>query len=412
MHKFDSLDDFQEILTFSVRYPEGQLAERKWGIMSILRLLIIGALSLALSACLNDKVSEQGTVAEIVPGENPRDPGTVVCDPFQEGGAETERTQGVVGQLYYLDNTQPQYRKVQEYFDFGHHVSEVDIFFNQLFIPTRPFDRGFTTESGQTITTVDGDTLYEWFALKFKGQIKLSPDDLPGDYQVALLSDDGSLWKLDRNNDGQMELVVDNDNFHSTRLGCATEKVSLQYGDKIPFEIDYFQGPRYHIALTALWRPWPENAADLNDPHCGMQSNSAYFDSTKSPPEPKRAYLDLLDRGWKPLSAKNFELPAEEGSNPCNEPTPVISNFAAVQVASNSVTFNWQTDVASTSQVVYTEVITGLNFETNVNTTMVTSHTLQVTGLKSNTLYSFKAKSSSVSGRGSESAVLTFKTSR
>lgn len=365
-----------------------------------------------MSACLTDKVSEEGTEAEIIPDESPRDPGTVVCDPFDEETGEAERTQGLIGQLYYLDSTQPQYTHVQEYFDFGHHVSEVDIFFNQLYIPTRPFDRGFTTESGHTITTTEGDTLYEWFALKFKGQIQLGPDDLAGEYQIALLSDDGAMWKLDRDGDGNLELIVDNDGFHSTRLGCATEKVVLGYGEKIPFEIDYFQGPRYHIALTAMWRHWPADEADVDDPHCGMQSNSAYFDSTQSPPQPNHAYNDLLDRGWKPLSAKNFALPESEESNPCNEPAPVLSNFIASNVRSNAVTFNWQSDIGSTSQIIYTEVVTGVSNESLIDTQMVTSHTFELTGLKANTLYSFQARSSSVSGRSSVSDILTLKTSR
>lgn len=382
--------------------------------MRRLGFIYIGAVSLLLSACLpKDSVVEGGTEAVIEPEESPRDPDTVVCDPFDpDSSSETSRTQGVLGHLYYLDDTQPHYSKVSDYIEFGHAVTDIDLYFNQLYIPTRPFDRGFVTQGGYAITTLQGDTLYEWFALRFQGQIHLGSNDLPGDYQLALLSDDGSVWTLDANQDGEMELKVDNDGTHGTRMGCSNEKLSLQPGDKVAFQIDYYQGPRYHIALIPMWRPYPEDPAELVDPHCGMTSNTRYFDSTQNPPAPAQAYNDLLDRGWKPLTADNFSLPEQEGSNPCNQPAPVISSVAASQVQSTSVTLTWTTDIPANSQVLYRDVVFGDSFETAVDPEMVTQHSFQVTGLKSNTLYAFKVVSASVSGRSTESAELTLKTSR
>ncbi|MCB0411838.1 MAG: hypothetical protein KDD22_04890 [Bdellovibrionales bacterium] len=377
---------------------------------------------LPLTGCLNEgTVVEDGTQADIEPAppdsgseEEPTpDPNTVVCQPFvQLAATEEPRTQGVYSQLFYLDSTQPQYTSVADYIANGHKVEGIDIYFNQLHIPTRPWDRGFITQSGDPIYTQNGDFLYEWFAMRFKGKLTLAVDQPAGDYQVSLLSDDGAVWRLDLNGDGIYEVVVDNDGTHPTRMGCSNDRVHLEPGVPIDFELDYYQGPRYHISLVTLMRPYPTMGIDLVDPLCGQQGNSLFFDKKKSPPMAKQAYNDLLSRGWKPLATGNYLLPSDIHSNPCNEPAPIISDYMAESVLSTNVELSWNTDRVASTQILIREVLTNVQSQTAVDPLMTKIHQVNVTGLKPNTVYGFTAKSVSVSGRETLSEELVIKTAR
>lgn len=365
---------------------------------------------------LPDNGSEQDTVVDVQPDPADIDPDTYSCN--QLGGETTPlpREQGVRGALYYLDSTQPHYNRVADYFTYGTFAQGIDsltglstnivLYFNQIFVPTRPFDRGFTTQSGHTLQTVEGNTLYEYFAIRHEGRLQLGskPEGL---YQFAILSDDGSVLSMDFGSGFQT--IVNNDGNHPTRFGCATASVQMQSADQIPFILDYYQGPRYHIALILMWRPWSISAAD---PFCGVQGNSFYFNSTTNPPTPSANYNALLSRGWEPLQPENYLLPAAGQTNPCNEPAPVITNFQIVSIASTSVTLSWTTDIAATSQVIY-RLASGVTEATTLDTGQYfTSHSVTVTGLASNTDYVLRAHSASSSGLSSDSAPLTVRTRR
>ncbi len=357
------------------------------------------------------QVIESSTVVDIDPEETPPaqqapDPNSIVCDPFNANGGE--RTQGIKAQLYYLEDGQPQYNYISDYFNYGTSVTGVDLFFNQLFIPTRPFDRGFTTQGGVTLTNLQGNTLYEWFALKFSGQIRLSSQDAEGLYQFALLSDDGSLLKMD--NGTEMAELINSDGFHSTKLSCATQPVQLTSASRMNYEIDYFQGPRFHIAMTLLWRPWSDS--DYSDPLCGKQGNATFFDSTQNPPAPKTAYNQLLSRGWKPLAPENYSLKEEDGDNPCNDPAPVLSNVAIANIATNGFTMTWNTDIGSTSKLIVTLSDGSLAYESPIDSSLVTSHSVTVSSLSANTVYRAKVQSKSRSGLMTESLELSVRTRR
>ncbi|HEX4924650.1 MAG TPA: hypothetical protein VFV50_11210, partial [Bdellovibrionales bacterium] len=192
---------------------------------------------------------------------------------------------------------------------------------SRLFVPTRPFDRGFTTQSGSTLRTENGDTLYEYFALQLESQLKLGAQDTHvGNYQLALLADDGATVHIRSAPGAAAELLIDNDDVHPTRFKVATQPVYFDRNTRKPVEIRYFQGPRYHISLIMMWRPWPANPAEVADPLDGYTSNDDFFDSTQNPPAPQARYQELLNRGWRPLNADNYLL--REGLNPCIYPTP------------------------------------------------------------------------------------------
>ena len=272
---------------------------------------------LFLMGCEDEgQISEEGS--EVIWPEQKRDPGTYVCnpivDPDDPSPPETPSNQGIVASLFYLAPDLPNYSAVDDYIEFGTKL-DFDLFFNQINVPTRPFDRGFETVDGTTITTPEGDTLYEWMALQFEGTLQLNPDQAPGDYQMAVLSDDGSILEMDLDNDGTFETVVDNDGWHPTRLGCAPAVINFAADSQFKYRLKYFQGPRYHISVMLMMRPVPALPEDLDDPLCGRQGNSLFFDSRQSPPAPQTAFLDLQSRGWEVLSPENYLL-ASDQENP------------------------------------------------------------------------------------------------
>jgi hypothetical protein len=384
---------------------------------ALLSLAACISLTFLLSGCLvPDSGTESGTLIDMQPIPPPQDPNTYVCNPMDGGSQNQARTQGIKGTLYYLDDTQPRYNDVESYILNGHMVQAPDVggvlhdlvlYFNQIFIPTRPFDRGFTTQSGDTIVTQDGNTLYEWFAVRHEGRIQLGSKPA-GSYQLAILSDDGALLSMDFGSG--MQSVINNDTNHPTKMGCATVPVDFTATDKIPFILDYNQGPRYHISLILMWRPMP--AGNTLDAFCGQQGNSFYFDSTQNPPAPTANYNAMLARGWEPLAAENYLLPAETKENPCNAPAPVISNFRVLSIGMTSVTLAWTTDIQSTSQIIYRKIGVIAESSTPTDGLFYTDHTVTVTGLTSNTDYSVRASSASTSGLTTESAPLTIRTRR
>ncbi len=154
----------------------------------------------------------------------------------------------------------------------------------------------------------------EWFAVDMKTRLGLGPTDVAGDYQLALITDDGSMLTI---GEGATEKVlINNDGTHSTKMKCATEPVRFDSNTRLPARIEYFQGPRTHIALNLMWRPWPASG-QVNDPACDQSGNDYFWDSTQNPSVPSANYNALVARGWQPMSANNFYL--EPGAvNPCD----------------------------------------------------------------------------------------------
>jgi len=236
-----------------------------------------------------------------------------LCDPFHGGNSPGEHY-GVRGDIYYLDQTQPQYSEVSKYIEFGHLV-EIPLFLNDINVPTRAWESGFVSQNSTSVKNEAEELLIEWFALRLRSGIQLSANDAPGDYQFALLSDDGAVFKQ-LQSDGSSTVLVDNDGNHPTKMGCGMDRVNFTSNTLLPFNLDWYQGPRNHISLILMWRPYPTNPNDVIDPLCGQSGNGLYFDSTQTPSVPQQAYSDLLSRGWKPLTPENYYL-GSEITNPC-----------------------------------------------------------------------------------------------
>src|SRR5262245_42254320 len=123
-----------------------------------LLFVLLCALMITSAGC-NDGETVTAGGSEVViqePGD-PTDPGNTVRQPVS-GSNPPDPDQGLYSHLYYLDESQPHYGSAQDYIDQGHPVN-LDLFFSQLYVPTRMFDQGFYTQSGTLLTTPSGDTL-------------------------------------------------------------------------------------------------------------------------------------------------------------------------------------------------------------------------------------------------------------
>jgi hypothetical protein len=112
---------------------------------------------------------------------------------------------------------------------------------------------------------------------------------------------------------------INSNRYNSSRLACAVQSITFNRDSKIPLRLDYFQGPRTHIALVLLWRPVASDDPDqFTDPACGLYGNNYFFDSTQVPSVPQDPWIELLSRGWKVLGPANYLLPEQFASNPCD----------------------------------------------------------------------------------------------
>jgi hypothetical protein len=259
----------------------------------------------------NDQGDDQGstndgddTVAENIPG-------APVCDPF--GGQGEDQRNGIRGSLY--DGLGQQLRVVNDYYTKGQLASS-DLYFSSLNVPTRKFTHGFTTPSGETLKSVNGQTLHEWFAINFQGRIRLNNQQEAGLYEFALLNDDGAVLSVGNSRDN-LSMLISADYHTATRFSCSNRLVYMNHLQDLSFNLDYFQGPREHIALILMWRKIESEDQYQQDPQCGKSGPNMYFNSNTNPSTPNATYNQLLARGFKVVDASNFLLPNENDLNPC-----------------------------------------------------------------------------------------------
>jgi hypothetical protein len=117
------------------------------------------------------------------------------------------------------------------------------LYTRQLNIAPRRFDQGFPGI----------DNRFEWFGIRYDGHFTVAKD---GDYQWHVVSDDGSIITVDGN------VVINNDGVHPPTSKTAT--ATLKAGTHT-IRVDYFQGPRYDIALQ-LWVTPPGGKEQLWSP--------------------------------------------------------------------------------------------------------------------------------------------------
>lgn len=314
----------------------------------------------------------------------------LVCDPFDGGPSNPTNPdygRGLKASLYYLRDDQPRYQHVNDYINNGMKADQF-LFFTKLNVPTRMFSVGFPTESGSLVKRDDGENLYEYFALRLSTVLHLGPDDEEGEYELAILSDDGAVWKL-RGTDGQYQVVVDNDGDHPTKMGCGSTITMTKATEKL-MQFDYYQGPRYHISVIPMWRK--KVAGQAAEVRCGQSGNNLFFNENTS--SPQAAYNELLSRGWKPLDRDNYSLPVSTIFNPC-EPgiAPEIAEFKVEDMVDGVVVARWMTDIPATSQLRYVDVVSGAETLTESDNELRYQHEVVVTALKPGRQYLFQGVS-------------------
>jgi len=249
---------------------------------------------------------------------------TTVCSPLNGAGPTTDPSiqitylNGLSGRLFSLNPGAPIPQNLAQQFQYSSDVG-INLFLNDLNVPTRLFTEGFPNAQGQLLTNAAGTELVEYFGMQLQSAIQLTFNDVPGAYQFAVISDDGSTFSLDPMSNNNFTTLIDDDGTHPSLMKCANSPISLSRGQQIPMKLQYFQGPRYHIALMLMWRPWPAKSADVQDPLCGSEGNNQFFDPNTVPSTPTQNYQDLLARGWKPLVPGNYIIP-DLSFNPCNVP--------------------------------------------------------------------------------------------
>lgn len=315
-----------------------------------------------------------------------------VCDPWGDT-PDPRSNQGLISELWWLEPGTPRPSTVAGMIANGK-KSDRKLFFSTLNVPTRMFNLGFASETGDTVKADDQSTLIEYFAMKFNSVLRLAPTQPAAMYEFAILSDDGAVMKF-RDSDGVYRANVDNDGNHPTRLGCGGAPVAMNAETEIPMSLEYYQGPRYHISLIVLMREYKaDRVGNKNgkDPACGVTGNDTWFDPNKGS-APKKAYQDLLARGWAPLTKDNYALGNQVLFNPCKDGVaPVVTNFQVLERFNDGFVVQWTTDIPATSSVVVTDP-NGNAVATPADNMLRTSHLVRTTGQLPNTLYRIQAVS-------------------
>jgi hypothetical protein len=326
-----------------------------------------------------------------------------VCDPFNGNNTQV-MSQGVQGTLFYRTTGMPRMYKVEDYINFTK-KSDKTLFFTEMNVPTRIFSEGFSTQTTGVLADDTGAKLIEYFGIKFESTLQLSENDQEGDYELALLSDDGTRLKIKDPATDSWREIINNDGDHPTRMGCTSEMIHMTRRTQIPIEAIYYQGPRQHIANILMWR---KSTTAGKDTLCGATGNNYFFNPDQAS-VPLKPYTDLLARGWKPVAAENFWL--NNTYNPCTQGTiPVISSFRTTEVLLTDVYLVWNTDVPASTQVRLINQATGEEILTAADNMLRTTHNVHVSGLKPNTTYTAQAVSISQDLGNNISAELTFTT--
>lgn len=318
----------------------------------------------------------------------------LVCNPLDPSPApQTNYEKGIMAELFYKTAAMPRMYKSTDYVQFAQ-KAEQKIFLSDMNVPTRLFTEGFASSNGSFLKDDLGEKLIEYFGLKMKTNLILTDLDPAGDYELALLSDDGTTLTLKSGTgDAADEKLIDNDGDHPTRMGCSTRTINMRQRVMVPIEVTFYQGPRYHIANVLMWRKIDKAGTDAL---CSQSGNGLFYNPDQNSAK-QQAVKDLESRGWSVVKPDNFMVSAtKDDYNPCVSGTdPVISNFKVGEVVLTQVNFTWTTDIAATSQIQLTNTKTGEITTTTSDNILRTDNNVTVSNLQPATTY--KAQAISVS---------------
>ncbi|MBN1118766.1 MAG: OmpA family protein [Bacteroidales bacterium] len=152
-------------------------------------------------------------------------------------GEKEEKISNLTGYIYYLEDNPlklPDFEKLKP-------VGE--IYTSSININNQDFKIGFPGVTDR----------FENFAIDYKGEFYIEDSNI---YNFILGSDDGSKLFIDE------KLVIDNDYQHA--LVFKTGDIILSKGNH-KIEVQYFQGPRYNVALILRYRKGAEKVFQVFD---------------------------------------------------------------------------------------------------------------------------------------------------
>ncbi|MGZ3794649.1 MAG: hypothetical protein ACXVCP_20040, partial [Bdellovibrio sp.] len=309
-----------------------------------------------------------------------------VCDPFSDSKT-TSPDDGLLARL--ILRSPEMTGNVDSVMDYIYNGQWTDqkVYFASVNVPTRDFTKGFVTLDGQVLKDDKGNKLIQDFALEYTSVLQLSDTDKEGEYQIALLTDDGSRLFV-KENESWNELV-NNDGSHLTRMGCPYRTIHMDKNSRIPIKLVYYQGSGPSLANVMAWRHYKHAKIWKNPARnglCGFQSDKFFFNPKKGKDSVGMMFLKSHD--WKILQPANFKMPQLK-ANPCV--SLAISNFGVESVDSSSATLIWNTNLPASSQLQIISVFTSETMVTPLDQNLVTDHKVVVSGLRRGSVYKIQA---------------------
>ena len=238
-----------------------------------------------------------------------------VCNPLKDG-EQSGNSKGLVGNIRLIKElsalgsiqTSSERRSLQgmlnNYLDpsFSYQLGNQSIFMNEVNVPLTDFSKGFSTQNGESLK-VEGIVLDEFFNVNLDTLMMIEEDAMAGEYEIAIASDDGSKLSYTLKTDSEdYTTYLESNKTHAIKFICTSGSQYLKFEKNKPIKarINYFQGPRYHIALQMYWRKKPADT-----------SRSEYCDRSPSS-------SGLQSEGWSVIPQEVFNLPSEI-VNTCSE---------------------------------------------------------------------------------------------
>jgi hypothetical protein len=303
----------------SKRWLQENFLKKELGIVALTLLSVVAA-SQACSPAKFAKISPSegltppnDTSGDMTGGEiPPSEPDTAICDPF--GASSTHASlAGITGSIYQGNENQ---KSSTEMISNGILRSR-NLFMSNIFVPGHDFNSGFNLQNNTALKDTNGQILKTYFALNLNSQLRLASSDAVGEYEFAVLADDGATLSIaDSPSAG---VLIENDQKQGMKIACANRTVRFTSKSMlVPMNLTYFQGPGYKLGLVLLWRLRSalqsknvgQSAECLVDANA-LKDDSYYFSNGV----PTDKFNALLEAGWSILKPENFILPPEVVNN-------------------------------------------------------------------------------------------------
>lgn len=100
--------------------------------------------------------------------------------------------------------------------------SDTKVIMSNLNVPRQNWKDGFD-KGEDTIKDANGETLNEWFGLRFNSRLTLSDTDEEGEYEFMVRSDDGATVSIKQPGDSHYSTLVENDGLHAVGKALSTD---------------------------------------------------------------------------------------------------------------------------------------------------------------------------------------------